>query len=79
MNCLRQDRIYSDSDLLPAIANDLQEIRTYNYLENNVIDRRLDRHFNLDEVILGSLGEIIQGCLDRDIRSRLVKSIHGDS
>ncbi len=68
---LHPERNYLDPELLPLMTNDIRKIRSYNYSDNRVIDRRLAQHFELDKVIGGELDEIIQSCLDRDIQERI--------
>jgi protein subunit release factor A len=74
-----QDLVYLDTDLLPLMTNDSRKIRTYSYLHDRVIDRRLAGRFELSKVHNGELDDIIQECLDRDIQERLLRSIDGES
>lgn len=73
LNYLHQNRIYVETDLLSLMTHDSRKIRSYNYLDNHVVDQRLEHHFNLEKVIAGGFDEIIQGCLSRNIRERLAE------
>ena len=57
------------------LNNDFRKIRSYNYLDNHIVDRRLKHHFALDKVISDGFDEIIQGCLNRDIQERLTELV----
>ena len=49
-----------------------ERIRTYNYPENRVSDHRTGyKAHNLDQVLDGDLGPVVQSCLDADASARL--------
>jgi len=49
-----------------------ERIRTYNYPENRIADHRTGyKSYNLDQVLAGDLGPVIQSALDADEAARL--------
>jgi peptide chain release factor 1 len=49
-----------------------ERIRTYNYPENRISDHRTGyKSYNLDQVLDGDLGPVLQSCLDADLAARL--------
>ncbi|WP_077490131.1 peptide chain release factor 1 [Sinomonas mesophila] len=49
-----------------------ERIRTYNYPENRIADHRTGyKAYNLDAVMNGDLGPVIQSCIDLDEQARL--------
>jgi peptide chain release factor 1 len=49
-----------------------ERIRTYNFPENRVSDHRVGyKAYNLDQVLDGDLGGLVQACIDADERARL--------
>ncbi|GLY28002.1 peptide chain release factor 1 [Kineosporia sp. NBRC 101731] len=49
-----------------------ERIRTYNYPENRIADHRTGyKAYNLDQVLDGDLGPVIQSCLDADESAQL--------
>jgi peptide chain release factor 1 len=49
-----------------------ERIRTYNYPENRIADHRTGyKAYNLDTVMDGELGPVIQSCIDMDEQHRL--------
>jgi peptide chain release factor 1 len=75
LTALHESRTALDANLLPLIVDDLAKIRSYNYLDNRIIDRRLTGDFELNKVRCGDFTDLIQGCLDRDLQARLADLI----
>jgi len=49
-----------------------ERIRTYNYPENRISDHRTGyKSYNLDTVLDGDLGPVLQSCVDADLAARL--------
>ena len=49
-----------------------ERIRTYNYPENRISDHRTGyKSYNLDQVLDGDLGPVLQSCIDTDMAARL--------
>jgi peptide chain release factor 1 len=49
-----------------------ERIRTYNYPENRIADHRTGyKSYNLDQVLGGELGPVIQSAIDTDEAARL--------
>lgn len=49
-----------------------ERIRTYNYPENRISDHRTGyKSYNLDQVLDGDLGPVLQSCIDADLAARL--------
>jgi peptide chain release factor 1 len=49
-----------------------ERIRTYNYPENRIADHRTGyKAYNLDAVLDGDLGPVLQSCIDLDEQHRL--------
>ncbi len=49
-----------------------ERIRTYNYPENRISDHRTGyKAYNLDTVLDGALGPVLQSCVEADLASRL--------
>ncbi|MCB0907228.1 MAG: peptide chain release factor 1, partial [Nocardioidaceae bacterium] len=49
-----------------------ERIRTYNYPENRISDHRTGyKSYNLDQVLDGDLGPVLQSCVEADLASRL--------
>jgi peptide chain release factor 1 len=49
-----------------------ERIRTYNYPENRISDHRTGyKSYNLDTVLDGELGPVLQSCVEADLASRL--------
>ncbi len=49
-----------------------ERIRTYNYAENRISDHRTGfKGYNLDHVLDGELGPVVQSCIDADDAARL--------
>ncbi|NYD59654.1 peptide chain release factor 1 [Nocardioides marinisabuli] len=49
-----------------------ERIRTYNYPENRISDHRTGyKSYNLDQVLDGELGPVLQSCIDTDMAARL--------
>lgn len=49
-----------------------ERIRTYNYPENRISDHRTGyKSYNLDQVLDGDLGPVLQSCVDADLAARL--------
>ena len=49
-----------------------ERIRTYNYPENRISDHRTGyKSYNLDQVLDGELGPVIDSCLEADFAARL--------
>ena len=49
-----------------------ERIRTYNYAENRISDHRTGyKAYNLDTVLDGALGPVLQSCVDADLAARL--------
>jgi peptide chain release factor 1 len=49
-----------------------EKIRTYNFPENRISDHRVGfKAYNLDQVLDGELGPVIQACVDADAAARL--------
>ncbi|QIK75907.1 peptide chain release factor 1 [Nocardioides piscis] len=49
-----------------------ERIRTYNYAENRISDHRTGyKSYNLDTVLDGALGPVLQSCVDADLAARL--------
>ena len=49
-----------------------ERIRTYNYAENRISDHRTGyKAYNLDQVLDGALGPVIESCLAADMEARL--------
>jgi peptide chain release factor 1 len=49
-----------------------ERIRTYNYPENRISDHRTGyKAYNLDQVLDGDLGPVLQSCVDADLSARL--------
>jgi peptide chain release factor 1 len=49
-----------------------ERIRTYNYAENRISDHRTGyKAYNLDTVLDGALGPVLQSCVDADLATRL--------
>ncbi|KWW99508.1 peptide chain release factor 1 [Carbonactinospora thermoautotrophica] len=49
-----------------------ERIRTYNFPENRISDHRVGyKAYNLDQVLDGDLGAVIQACIDADMAARL--------
>jgi peptide chain release factor 1 len=49
-----------------------ERIRTYNYPENRISDHRTGyKSYNLDTVLDGELGPVLQSCVDADLATRL--------
>lgn len=56
-----------------------ERIRTYNFPENRVADHRTGyKAYNLDEVLNGDLGPVIQSAIDADARAALAQSQRSD-
>ncbi len=49
-----------------------ERIRTYNFPENRISDHRVGyKAYNLDQVLDGDLGAVIQACIDADMAAKL--------
>lgn len=49
-----------------------ERIRTYNYPENRISDHRTGyKAYNLDTVLDGELGPVLQSCVEADLATRL--------
>ena len=49
-----------------------ERIRTYNYPENRIADHRTGyKAYNLDHVLAGDLGPVVQSAIDADEAARL--------
>ncbi len=49
-----------------------ERIRTYNFAENRITDHRVGyKAYNLDQVLDGDLGAVIEACVDADLSDRL--------
>ncbi|MFN8191107.1 MAG: peptide chain release factor 1 [Nocardioidaceae bacterium] len=49
-----------------------ERIRTYNYPENRISDHRTGyKSYNLDQVLDGDLGPVLQSCVEADLAARL--------
>jgi peptide chain release factor 1 len=49
-----------------------ERIRTYNFPENRISDHRTGyKSYNLDQVLDGALGPVLESCVDADLASRL--------
>ena len=49
-----------------------ERIRTYNYAENRISDHRTGyKAYNLDQVLDGDLGPVLQSCVAADLDARL--------
>ena len=49
-----------------------ERVRTYNFPENRIADHRVNyKSHNLDQVLDGDLGDVIQALVDADTRARL--------
>ena len=49
-----------------------ERIRTYNYPENRISDHRTGyKSYNLDQVLDGDLGTVLQSSVDADLAARL--------
>ena len=49
-----------------------ERIRTYNFPENRISDHRTGyKSYNLDTVLDGELGPVLQSCVDADLAARL--------
>jgi peptide chain release factor 1 len=49
-----------------------ERIRTYNYPENRISDHRTGyKSYNLDQVLDGDLGPVVESCVEADLASRL--------
>ncbi|WP_310528123.1 peptide chain release factor 1 [Nocardioides sp.] len=49
-----------------------ERIRTYNFAENRISDHRTGyKSYNLDTVLDGELGPVLQSCVDADLEARL--------
>jgi peptide chain release factor 1 len=49
-----------------------ERIRTYNYPENRISDHRTGyKSYNLDQVLDGDLGPVLQSCVESDLAARL--------
>jgi len=49
-----------------------ERIRTYNFPENRISDHRVGfKAYNLDQVLDGALGDVLQACVDADLAGRL--------
>jgi peptide chain release factor 1 len=49
-----------------------ERIRTYNFAENRISDHRVGfKAYNLDQVLDGALGPVLQACVDADLADRL--------
>jgi peptide chain release factor 1 len=67
------DREASDTRRSQVRTVDRSErVRTYNFPENRISDHRVGfKAYNLDQVLDGDLGAVIQACLDADSAARL--------
>lgn len=50
-----------------------QRVRTYNFPQNRVSDHRLDHNHNLEQVIAGRLGPVLEGLVALDREQRLAQ------
>lgn len=48
-----------------------EKIRTYNYKDNRATDHRLNRNFDLNSVLEGKIGDVIQACIAQDQQEKL--------
>ena len=49
-----------------------ERIRTYNFPENRISDHRTGyKSYNLDTVLDGELGPVLQSCVEADLATRL--------
>ncbi len=49
-----------------------ERVRTYNFAENRITDHRVGyKAYNLDQVLDGELGSVIEACVDADLADRL--------
>jgi len=50
-----------------------ERVRTYNFPENRIADHRVNyKSHNLDQVLDGDLGDVVQALVDADTTARLV-------
>ena len=54
-------------------ARRAEKIRTYRYKENLVVDHRLERSFNLSEIMAGRLGPLIAALTEQETSKRLAE------
>ena len=88
LRILRARLLAAQREAAAAEANDLRKsqvrtvdrserIRTYNYPENRIADHRTGyKAYNLDHVLSGDLGPVVQSAIDADETARL--EAHGD-
>jgi peptide chain release factor 1 len=83
MRVLRARLLARQQEELAAVASDARKsqirsmdrserIRTYNFPENRIADHRTGyKAYNLDQVMNGALGPVIESCIQADEEARL--------
>lgn len=67
----QQKEIYERRKIQVGTGDRSEKIRTYNYKDNRVTDHRLNQNFNLNTVLEGELGPVIEACIAEDQKQQL--------
>ena len=67
----QQKEIYAKRKMQVGTGDRSEKIRTFNYKDNRVTDHRLNQNFNLNTILEGDLGPVIEACIAEDQKQQL--------
>lgn len=67
----QQAEIYAKRKMQVGTGDRSEKIRTYNFKDNRITDHRLNQNFNLNTVLEGDLGAVVEACIAEDQKQRL--------
>ena len=67
----QQKEIYTKRKMQVGTGDRSEKIRTFNFKDNRVTDHRLNENFNLNTVLEGDLGPVVESCIAEDQKQQL--------